>query len=103
MANSTVDTGRNTLRPVPNPTGAVAEIPGPRVSPEPAPRVSDVDMRPTFGAEKLPNAGDQGGVAPLPGGIPGGSPRPSGQQEGQGTSTTAGGQGRDLGGPGRAS
>ena len=102
MANSTVDTGRNTLRPVPNPTGAVPEIPGPRVSPEPAPRVSDVDMRPTFGAEKLPNAGDQGGVAPLPGGIPGGIAAAVWSTGGPG-STTAGGQGRDLGGPGRAS
>jgi hypothetical protein len=100
MQNSTVETGRNAGEPVPNPTGAVPQTSTPQRSPPPAPWGSDV-APPDRGVEQLPNPGDPGRVSPMSSGIPGGSPRPAGETEGQGTSTTAGGAGTDLGGPGR--
>jgi hypothetical protein len=68
-------------------------------SPPPAPWGSSVDMRPDLGVQPLPNPGDQGTVSPLPGG----SPRPAGEAEGQGTRFTPGGSGTDLGGAGKDS
>jgi hypothetical protein len=101
MQNSTVDSSQNPVQSVPNPTGAVPPDTAQHRSPPPPPWGSSVDTRPTFGAEKLPNPGDQGTVSPMPAGIPGGSPRPAGETEGQGTRFTPGGQGQDLGDAGK--
>jgi hypothetical protein len=116
--NSTVDTGRNPVTPVPqNPAGAVpasqpvassGPLPGPRTEVRDMGRqnvatvdVGRRDVAPAT-AEKLPNpAGSEGNLGtqtPLPNLTPS---TPAHEERHQGTHFDPAGGGPDLGGPGR--